>query len=143
MDITLYRTKSEPNRLDKVLTDDMLISGMLTDACNALNPTIRLSYNAAIFNKNYAFIPVLGRYYYINNYVIDGDSILLSMHVDVLKTYQQDIKNSVAHINRSSSGNPYIPDPMIVQTANTHWQYKMLGTCFVPGEHYIIGKAGL
>lgn len=114
MVIHFYKNTIPKNRLYRNLTGHLESSGTLREGCNIENPIIRMQYNAYQLNINYAYIPDFGRYYFIEDYRIEGDFIILYMSVDVLYTYRDIILNSQVIAKRSSShGNLFFQDDYI------------------------------
>lgn len=103
MQIDFYKNTVPKNRLYRKLTGHLVATGHLIDACDVLNPVIKMAYNAYHININYCYIPDFGRYYFIEKYVIEGDTVTLHMHVDVINTYRSHILNSQCVAARSSS----------------------------------------
>lgn len=103
MTIHWYKQTQPKNRLYRTLTGHLESTGHLIEGCNVINPIIKMSYNAYQVNINYAYIPDFGRYYFITDYKIEGDTIYIFMHVDVLQTYKQIILKSDCIAERSSS----------------------------------------
>lgn len=115
MQIDFYKNTVPKNRLYRKLTGHIVSQGHLIDPCDVLNPVIKMAYNAYQVNINYAYIADFGRYYFIEDYVIEGDTITLHMHVDVLFTYRNTILNSQCVAERSSSAFSIgLNDPFIV-----------------------------
>lgn len=119
MEITLYTNESEKNKLEKTITNSILLEGNLRDESSIINPIILISSNKEDipYMYNYAYIPAFGRYYFIT----DIESVRtglwrVSMHVDVLMSYKEQIKNLNVIINNSEetgannylSGNQWI-----------------------------------
>lgn len=143
MNITLYRTNSEMNVLNKNLEGSLSIEGHLQDSCNILSPIIRLQFNNLILQKNYCFIPSFNRYYYIQEIIIDNEELVLTLHVDVLKTYQNEIRNSTARVLRSvSNQNRFIIDDMISTTAEVVSYTRKIGSGFSPDDKYLLTLGG-
>ena len=103
MQIDFYKNLVPKNRLYRKLTGHLVAQGHLKEATDILNPVITVAYNAYHININYCYIPDFGRYYFINDYIIDGDTVTLKLHVDVLYTYRNNILNSQCIAERSSS----------------------------------------
>lgn len=114
MQIDFYKNTVPKNRLYRNLTGHLVSQGHLIDPCDVLNPVIKMAYNAYHVNINYCYIPDFGRYYFIEDYVIEGDTVTLHMHVDVLYTYRNTILQSQCVALRSSShGNLYLKDDFV------------------------------
>ena len=81
-------------------------SGLLIDDTNVVNPMIRLLYvtNASYpVNYNYAYIPDLGRYYFIDSWKWTAEGWIASMTVDVLATYKTQIGAMSLYIERADN----------------------------------------
>ena len=124
MKIHWYKNTVPKNRLYRNLTGHLESDGYLVDGCNIMNPVIKMSYNAYQVNINYAYIPDFGRYYLITDYKIEGDTIYIYMHVDVLYTYRNEIlRSSCIALRSSSHGNLYLHDEFI--QAETGYRYNL------------------
>lgn len=139
MQIKLYNTSSEKNRLSKVLTGEVNITGYLGEESDVLNPTITVGYNTSLLSKNYCYIADFGRYYFITGFAIVNQEIVLFLHVDVLMTYKDDIKNSKARIVRSASNyDEYIIDDMIINESRTRTYQRKIGAGFSKANKYLM-----
>lgn len=98
MKILLYKNTSESIRVDKTLTNEYEFTGTLKEGTSVINPIVMLNaFNLSSYN--YAYIQSIGRYYYIT----DIKSIKyglweVSMHVDVLMSYKNAVRSSLAII---------------------------------------------
>lgn len=119
MEITLYTNESEKNKLEKTITNSILLEGNLRNESSIINPVILISSNKEDipYMYNYAYIPAFGRYYFITDIESVRTGIWrVSMHVDVLMSYKEQIKNLNVIINNSEetgannylSGNQWI-----------------------------------
>lgn len=139
MNVLLYSTSSEKNKLSKALGTALTKTGHLTEQISVISPVLRLAYDSAILSKNYAYIESFGRYYFIENMVTDNQEIVLSLHVDVLMTYKDAIKNSNSRIIRSQSNfDKFIPDEMIVNKTNTRTYQRKIGSGFTRQDKYLV-----
>lgn len=144
MQIDFYKNTVPKNRLYRKLTGHLVSQGHLIDPCDVLNPVIKMAYNAYHVNINYCYIPDFGRYYFINDYVIEGDTITLYMHVDVLYTYRNTILNSQCIAGRSSSNyNVNLVDNMIQTEEGYRYNISQLPYEFDPSTgSYILMVTG-
>ena len=140
MQIKFYRTLSDKDHLTKDLQNELIINGTLKDSCNILDPVIEFENNAELFSKNYCIIPDFGRNYYITGMEIINKRLIVSLHVDVLATYKNDILSSRANIVRSSKGDKFIKDNRAIQTERISWSSRDLGKAFNSGSAYILIK---
>lgn len=84
-----------------------------TSSLDILNPVIILGYKELYLQANYCYIPLLKRYYYINSVSLEiGKQITMGCSIDILMSYDSDIRNCTACIVRNEGiGAPtYIPD---------------------------------
>lgn len=139
MEMQLYSTKSERNRLRKVLNNGVTLTGNLERACDIVNPMIMLEYDATLATKNYAYIADFGRYYFISNIVFDDETMIIYLHCDVLMSFRADILSSVARVVRSASNyDEMIVDNMIINKANTRTYQRKIGNGFTRANKYLV-----
>ncbi len=93
MEIKLYITTSEKNKIGKTLTSDRSFNGNLRNETSVINPIIILeSDNISTFN--YAYIPDFNRYYFITEISSVKNGLWkISLSVDVLESFKDSIKN--------------------------------------------------
>lgn len=103
MTIVLYNSASEINAVNKTISELVSLEGSLRNESTIIDPIILVSdIDAYITNTNYAYIPEFGRYYFINEITsIRSGLWSLSMHVDVLFTYKDQILANYAIIERN------------------------------------------
>lgn len=101
MDITFYINNSEKNKISKNLTNNTHISGTLRNETGVMNPVILIhSVNPTKFN--YVYIPEFNRYYFITDMVsIRTDIWQVKLHVDVLMSFKDSLKNVKVILNDS------------------------------------------
>lgn len=105
MEIRFYNTSSENNRIGKTLLNEKILQGTFKNAIDLSNPVIVV--NTDLLNFNYCYIPELNRYYFINKIEITRTNLYtVSLHIDVLETYKEDIKKLQCIVS-NSTGNPY------------------------------------
>ena len=120
MNITLYKTKSANNVINKNLTSEKKLGNncILADNTSVTSPTViigGITSLDSISDYNYAYIPQCHRYYYINDIIaLSGGRVKLMLTVDVLKTYASDILASTQLVIRQKNqGKMYL--------ANADW----------------------
>lgn len=139
MQIKLYNTSSEKNRLNKVLTGEVNVTGYLSEDTDVLSPAITVGYNTSLLSKNYCYIADFGRYYFITGFTVTNEELILFLHVDVLMSYKDDIKNSKARIVRSASNfDEYIIDDMIINESRTRTYQRKIGAGFTKANKYLM-----
>ena len=122
MKLFLYDVDDGDNVINKTLPVPVEIEIRLSNDVDVINPTIRLRNIAGINydDYNYAFIDVLGRYYFIDKLgrVSASDNILY-LSCDVLETYKDEILSSKARLKRNIKTGDYY---------NTSIDYSVLTT---------------
>lgn len=107
MIIKLYNTNSDNNKLNKVLTNEIIIDIKLKNDTDIIRPTIFL-YSETLINSNYCYIPEFNRHYYINSITTNPNKVFkLELEVDVLMSFKNDILNSYAYVIQQTNYNNY------------------------------------
>ena len=103
MNLVLYNNISEPHSLYKSITELATLTGTLREQSSIIDPVFHLSdIDNYVGSMNYAYIPEFGRYYFIKNIESVRKNLWrVTMHVDVLFTYRDEIKNNSAIIERN------------------------------------------
>ena len=113
MKITLYNTKSEKEKLNKELTELVIVDdAKITSSFDMLKATVILKRNIIddITRINYLYIDSVKRFYFCDVSIENG-FIILSCNVDVLMSYKTDILKIEATIDRNEFlRNGYIQD---------------------------------
>ena len=113
MKITLYNTKSEKEKLNKELTELVVVNdAKITMSFDMLKATVILKRNVIndITRINYLYIDSFKRFYFCEVSIENG-FIILSCEVDVLMTYKTEILKIEATIDRNEFlRNGYIQD---------------------------------
>lgn len=108
MEITLYKTKSPINSINKVLEEGKNYSVKLKDYNSISNPSLVLTLSEDISTFNYCYIPSFNRYYFISNVTVRRNNIVeLDLTCDVLESFKADILTSTGLITQSTSINNY------------------------------------
>ena len=115
MKATFYSSSAEKNRLDKTayLSGATEVDILLKENCGMLTPTLIISAN--ILNKNYVYIPLFARYYFITNITrLDNNRVEISCKCDVLMSHKEDIlKLNVIATRSTNKYNQYLIDKAI------------------------------
>lgn len=117
IDFTNYSGYS--NQLNKKIDDKMLsIDGNFNINYNTRDTTIKLQgYNE--FNYNYCYIPDLNIYYFITNSDIRRNGLVyITLHIDVLQTYKEQILKSKIRLKNNSVDNETIFESEQITTDN-------------------------
>ena len=111
MELNLYKCSDGDNVINKTLTEKLTINIMLKRDVNITAPQIILmNDNGAFFNQyNYAEIPELGRFYFIDSVTsLNNKMESLALRCDVLETYKADVLASKARFMRGLKTGDYI-----------------------------------
>ena len=127
MNITLYKTKSANNVINKKLVSEKNLgdSCILADNTSITSPAVIIGGITSIdriSDYNYAYISQCNRYYYINDIIaLSGGRVKLILTVDVLKTYANDILASKQLITAEKDiGKMYLSDVQWTTDARTY-----------------------
>lgn len=145
MVITLSFNHSEVNKFAKQLTPLESLTGTLRAGTSIIDPVIEVTglQSATIAQCNYAYIPEFNRKYFVNNIKSAGeDRWVLSMHVDVLSTYHDQIATQKAVIKRQENKwNLYLDDGIFKTYSN-----PIVSTVAFPAgfsqQNFILAVAG-
>lgn len=109
MNITLYNTGSDPNEINKALSTIGTYACTLKAPVDEENPEIRI--NGTALNANYAYIPDMGRYYYLTPVTQNNAFVVYQGKSDPLMSFKTGILASPAVISRNSwHFDMYLPD---------------------------------
>lgn len=101
--MTTYANASEEHVLDKSLTKiEDQVDIEIKENSNIINPTIILSRERNI-NFNYVYMTAYNRYYYVRNVTFSQQRYYIDLEVDVLMSFNTNIKKLDVIANRSSS----------------------------------------
>lgn len=120
IDLILYSINDGDNVINKNLVNGVNVPIHLKQGFDIINPDIVLNGDYRGFN--YAHIPSLNRFYFINNIEqLNLRLVKLNMTCDVLETYKSEILNLNAIFIRDSKDGDYVnieasSDNMIINT---------------------------
>ena len=103
MKLFLYDVDDGDNVINKTLPIPVEIEIRLSNDVDVINPTIRLRNIAGVNydDFNYAYIDVLGRFYFIDKLGrVSASDNMLYLSCDVLETYKTEILSSKARLQR-------------------------------------------
>jgi hypothetical protein len=145
MEIKLYYNSSDNRCIKKNITDEFLISGTLRESTSIVNPEITVvSINPLRYN--YCYIPLLQRYYYINNVISEKNGVWkLIMEVDPLMSFKNDILALKVVVSKQSSadnGDEYIDDGSLVTDNLMFKTVYNFANGFNNNSEYILITAG-
>lgn len=100
--VNFYHNNSTQDTINKNIISTGSIDIKLLSDVNFLQPILTIKNLPA--NSNYAYIPRFERYYFIDNVQKHYNGLVtISMRVDVLETYKNDIINTRANIVESET----------------------------------------
>ncbi len=108
IDVILYKFAGQVNELNKTLTDGQTVKCSVRADFDITRPIIKLRH-AKVFDCNYIYIPAYNRYYFVSDFVQTSvNEYTITLSVDVLQTYKNEIMEAVATCIKSDSANGYI-----------------------------------
>lgn len=106
--IDFYNYTGRPNTINKTLTNPTQMQGVFRSTFNVLQPSLRVK-KSDVFNFNYCYIHELNRYYFITNVsVVDSDNYDISLSLDVLKTYEDEIMSATATVVEQQDADKFL-----------------------------------
>lgn len=108
ININFYNYTGAKNVLNKTLSNPTIKTGLLYDKTDIIHPVVTIRTFTTLNNLNYCFISELNRYYFINNFEINGTKTTLYLSVDVLMSYKNNILNSIGTIVSRENANKFI-----------------------------------
>ena len=141
MNVSFYNVKIKKNEINKTLGTGVVKSCSVKDGMSVEDPVLYMSYDASLMSYNYIYISDFGRYYFITGREIDGKTLYITCHVDVLTSFKSDILSSVGTASRSNFYNKNIPDKMVASLPGENVQYRTLSSAFT-GETYVLILGG-
>lgn len=115
MDLRLYYTSDENNKINKNLSSPLVITGTMRDSSSIVNPVILVegvSFNAF----NYAYISNFDRYYFIKEIInYRNDLWILELECDVLMSFRSSIlnMNCILLETESKGADKYLSDTRV------------------------------
>lgn len=110
MVVKFMLNKSEYNTINK--DTELIVEKTITlkNDCDFINPYLLLKLDDVLFLSNYVYIPDFKRYYFITGIEILTKTLVgISLHVDVLESFKDNILAGTVHITESSNTDNYYP----------------------------------
>ena len=146
MDITLYNNASEPNEINKAITQVDTASATIKGDISYETPTLILAYDIAAHNINYIRIPELNRYYFITETSnLSGGRYEVRCKVDVLESFKSAILGLQAIVDKSNimrDVNMYLDDGSFVVENKEFNEVINFPSGFNENGEYILITAG-
>lgn len=137
MFINFYNSKIKKNEINKTLGNPIVKTCALKNGSSIEDPVLYMEHDASLFNTNYVYIPDFGRYYFISGRELVEHTEYITCHVDVIKSFADDIKASKGTATRSNFYNKNIPDTMALEIPQERVQYRKLSEALT-GQTYIV-----
>ena len=156
--IKFQKTSSMNNKIGKNVDDVLTLSGVLKQGTSVLDPVILIELpepedpedpetweitEKQFFKCNYCTIDKFNRKYFITDMRSERNNLVeVHCHVDVLDTYEDDIKDLNAIIRRQENKwNLYLDDGCLMTYQNPHVILKQFPSGF-SNETIILAVAG-
>lgn len=142
MTIQVLRSTSDRRKIGKVFKDNKVEYDVeLYGEFSIMNPTFIIRNFDLTYN--YIYVKQWGRFYFIEDIVLDGSRCLVKCHIDVLETYASDIKSLKLLVERSQNvTNGFIVDEQAPVNANRVISKTTLTNLIPKGESIIINTTG-
>lgn len=98
----LFQNQSDDRKLDKVLTEIRTISVEYKDDTDIISPVVKIQYFDGATNANYIYLSDFGRYYFIRTISVAQQFVYMSLEIDVLMTYRQQIRKQTCIVKRQA-----------------------------------------
>ncbi len=156
-DIVLYTNESPTNKVEKDISSVATLSGVLRKGASVIDPVVIVDGpqdGTFPTQVNYARISAFGRYYYVTNIISvqgavsgsSGDRQLweLHLHVDVLMSYADSIKEQVAIVaKQEQTYNLMLDDGSFMTYQNPKIQTKLFSNATpFESQEFVLVVAG-
>lgn len=142
--IKIGYTGDPRNKLSKSVTYVKEVTGEFKTGCDVMRPQVLLSDDVSTYSGcNYIYIADFGRYYYITDIAaVAGNMTQISAEVDVLKTYDSQIRSCSGIVGRNEDEwNLYVNDGVFKCYQNDITGHKVFSSGF-SNYHNILIVAG-
>lgn len=142
MNIKLYNTADESNKVDKTLS--LVADTDVNLLATAQQSDFNITLSGSIVGANYLYVPAWGRYYFLDSPVIQRNGLTeYHAHVDVLMTYKAQLRQETGVILRQENkGNLYIADNNFPVEAKNKIFFKEFPQGFDTGLTYYLTVGG-
>ena len=119
MEIKLCNTSDPKEKLNKTVTEGVTLNCLLKENTSIIDPVLIIESSQPVYDYNYVYIPMFRRYYYRTDIRSIGfNRWEFTAHVDVLKSYYEDIISNSAIMEGTEQVqiNKYLPDENVFIT---------------------------
>ena len=144
MDIILCKNNSEPNKINKNISNLLTLSGNLKEDTSILNPVVLIEIEDPA-EYNYTYIPEFNRYYFINDIVSVRNGIWrISMTVDVLMSFKSSILTVPVILSDTEylGSDMYLPGQLWKTKVTENTNITNLPSGLSENGHFILITAG-
>lgn len=143
MTIDLMLNSSEKNKINKTLSTVDSLEGSLKEPSSIINPEITIQRSDPT-GFNYCYIPEFGRYYFVMNVTVIHSNIMrLSLSVDVLESFKNEILAQTVIIEKNTNQfDPYLMDPNRIRNAKTKTDILNFPSGLLESGEFILITAG-
>lgn len=145
MDLILYAVDDSENTIGKTLANGLVIPINLKRGVNLTTPSITLATMPGVdfTDYNYASIPELGRFYFVNQVENVTNRIwILELTCDVLETFKADILAANCRYMRNIKTGDYLDTSIDMSTLTTVQKYNSDVTAFTDESTLILTTVG-
>jgi hypothetical protein len=141
--IILHEMVDPMNQITKSFSNSATVEGTLKAPADAVRPVALIETDNGI-NRNYAQIPIFGRYYFVTRITaIQHNLYEVEFRVDVLHTYGYWIKQLECIAERSSDRyNLYLEDSEMITRSKSATQTKVFPAGFISVPKFLLAVAG-
>lgn len=141
MIIYLYNNESPNNKISKSITLLDTLTGVLRGETDAVSPTIRICADS-FPAFNYAYIPDLGRYYYLRDVKeIRNDIWDISLISDPLMSFNLDSITGIV-VESEAGGSEYLEHRHFVRNVKSKTDILPFSSGLLDSGEYILITAG-
>ena len=132
MTVKFYKTSSDPLQLSKYLTNELTLTVETTDNVDIENPTFLLDLTGAKMERNFAYVPAWGKYYFLREpQIVNGNHVEISGSIDPLMSNRNAILNAQIIADRSASDyENYMDDELVSDSGKIITKIRKLPTVF-------------
>ena len=114
MTLTFYATQSDYRALTKVLGTALgTATGELRERVNDVSFSVRLpgTFAAIVGGANYCHVDLFGKYYFVEGFDIENDTVIVNLKEDVRSNFAEQIRGLTCTVDRNENlSNAYLTD---------------------------------